>query len=281
MIEPKDEVPKISALRQLKEAGGILTFATPIGPYVMGRLSKHFTKAVNGPSVDWGRQKPVVFMYQGLGEARSAMRPLGDMLEAAGVEVVYAGPSWNAGTRLSGAFEGWVDKFAEQVKPYEWRPVFLCGHSLGAVIAAAIAKRFPDRINGTINLAAPMGMIPVEKRQNLSFIARAYFALHPNDPELMDTKYCRNLYDSIGREVPTLAVSFEKDGLAQPRICEKPDLIESDLYEQHNIDAGHYRALFRPSAVIEMLLPFMQKNLNDQRAREPCSKRKANLEPLC
>jgi len=177
-------------------------------------------------------------------------------------------------------FAAFLAKFLEQMKLP--RPLYLCGHSMGAAISLYTARHFPDYIDGILILGggARMKVYP-EMLANLSrgiinpdFIQVAFAPM--TDPEMVkqavqkylqvspeliyhDLNSCDkfDLAEGLAEiKMPALIIAGKRDRLTPLKHSKQLHTIENSVLEIIE-DAGHFMMVEKPEEVNRIIADFL------------------------
>jgi len=179
-------------------------------------------------------------------------------------------------------FAGFIIEFLKHMELI--RPLYLCGHSMGAAISLYTARYFPDYIDGIILIGGSSTMKVYPKvLEDLSngiinpdFI-RVTFApmtdpgisestietfLHmPTDVFYNDLNSC-DQFEFTGElsriQKPALIIASKWDRLTPVKHCKKLTLIDNSSFAVIN-DAGHFMILEKPHEVNRLIADFLKE----------------------
>lgn len=178
-------------------------------------------------------------------------------------------------------FALFILEFLKQIKIP--RPLYLCGHSMGAAISLYIARYFPDYIDGIILIGggARMKVYP-EMLKNLSrgiinadFIRVAFAPMTDlkvveqavqeylqMPPELIyhDLNACDkfDLAEELSEiEMPTLIIAGRRDRLTPVKRSRQLNIIENSVLEIVD-DAGHFMMVEKTGEVNRIIADFLR-----------------------
>jgi pimeloyl-ACP methyl ester carboxylesterase len=158
-----------------------------------------------------------VMLLPGFGTHPARMKPLGNVLRAAGHRV----SDWGLGFNF-GPSEERFDRLCERVVTMarkEGEPLVLVGWSLGGIFAREVARKHPEAVRLVITMGTPFSG---DRRANNAWRAYHLIAGHSVDEPPIGREM------SVKPPVPTVALWSARDGIVSPRsACGRKD--ERDL----------------------------------------------------
>ena len=190
-------------------------------------LALRMSSVYRGHGVPRGDGAPVV-LVAGFMTKGHYLETLRGWLERIGYRARIADIGWN--TDCVDVMTGRLLDELGAVNTFEGRPAHLVGHSLGGLMARAVATRTPDLIASVTTIAAPFRGMRVHPMLRLgAAVVRRKVHGQRDVPDDCLTLACpcptiRALHEALPLRVPRLAIVAQRDGLVDPRYCKDDEL---------------------------------------------------------
>lgn len=201
-----------------------------------------------GAGVARGDGAPVV-LVQGFLTKGAYLTPLRRWLERIGYRAEVADIGWNA--ECLDVLADRLGRVVRAARDASGRDVHLVGHSLGGVLARAVAARADDGVASVLTLAAPFRGLRVHPV--LRFAARMVRAdIHRRRGDSVpagcftlacDCETARALVAPLPARVPQTAVVTRRDGFVDWRYC-----LDAATTRVVDVTASHVGLAFNPTA---------------------------------